>query len=96
MITRKTVLCLGFTQLISWGISYYLVGGLGEAMSADLGWPRSVIYGGFSVALLVMGLTSSVAGRLIDHHGGRFVMNAGAVLNAAGCLGVALFNNGPA
>lgn len=89
MIARSTVWCLGFGQLIAWGISYYLIGGLGQAMTADLGWDRSVVYGGFSVALLVMGLTSSLTGRLIDRYGGRPVMIVGALLSAAGCLGIA-------
>jgi hypothetical protein len=35
MILRKTVLCLGLSQLISWGISYYLIGGFGEPIAAD-------------------------------------------------------------
>jgi MFS family permease len=96
VITRKTVLCLGFAQLVSWGISYYLIGGLGEAMSAGLGWTRSVVYGGFSAALLVMGLTSSLTGRLIDRYGGRPVMIGGALLNAASCLGIAFSDSVPA
>src|SRR3546814_2726686 len=95
VIARKTVLCLGRAQLISWGVSYYLIGGLGEAMSASLGWSRGVIYGGFSAALLVMGLTSSLTGRLIDRYGGRPVMIIGALLNAAGCLGIAFSHSVP-
>ena len=50
----------------------------------------SVVYGGFSLALLVMGVTSPAAGRLIDRYGGRHVMVAGSLLNAAGCTGLAL------
>ncbi|TWG98269.1 putative MFS family arabinose efflux permease [Mesorhizobium sp. J18] len=89
MILRRTVLCLGLAQLISWGISYYLIGGFGEQITTDLGWSRDRVYGGFSVALLVMGLTSPVAGRLIDRYGGRRVMIVGSLLNAAGCIGIA-------
>lgn len=90
MIPRKTVLCLGLAQLISWGISYYLIGGFGEAIAADLGFSRGLIYGGFSVALLVMGLSSPLVGSLIDRHGGRTVMIAGSLLNATGCVTLAL------
>lgn len=89
MIAARTVWCLGFAQLIAWGVSYYLIGGLGEAIVESLGWTRDVIYGGFSVALLVMGLTSSLTGRLIDRYGGKPVMIVGALLNAAGCLAIA-------
>jgi MFS family permease len=90
VIVRRTVLCLGLSQLIAWGISYYLIGGFGEMIAADLHWSHDVVYGGFAVALLVMGLSSPLAGRLIDRHGGRRVMIAGALLNAAGCIALAL------
>lgn len=90
MIARRTVLWLGLSQLISWGITYYLIGGFGDAMTADLGWSRDVVFGGFSAALLTMALMSPLAGRWIDHHGGRRVMTAGSLLNAAGCAGLAL------
>lgn len=90
MIVRKTVFCLGLSQLIIWGISYYLIGGFGELIAADLHWSRDAVYGGFAVALLVMGLASPLAGRAIDRHGGRRMMIVGSLLNAAGCAGLAL------
>lgn len=96
MIAGKTVLCLSLAQLISWGVSYYLIGGLGEAMTSSLGWAHGVVYGGFSAALLVMGLTSPLVGRLIDRYGGPSVMITGALLNAAGCLGIAFSYSVPA
>jgi MFS family permease len=89
LIAGRSVLWLGLAQLISWGITYYLIGGFGDAMTADLGWGRDAVYGGFSVALLVMALASPLAGRWIDRHGGRRVMAAGSVLTAAGCLALA-------
>jgi Major Facilitator Superfamily len=95
VISRRTILCLGFSQLICWGISYYLIGGFGAAIAADLGWSRDVVYGGFSAGLVVMGLTSPVTGRLIDRHGGRRVMVAGSVFSALGCAGLALSNSIP-
>ena len=90
MIVRRKVVWLGLGQLVSWGVSYYLVGGFGDAIAADLRWTRDVVYGGFSVALLVMGLASPIVGRLIDRHGGRRVMVVGSLCNAAGCAGIAL------
>ena len=88
-ITRKLVLLLGVSQLVCWGISYYLIGIFGNAMAADLGLSLTVTYGGFTAALLVMGLTSTLIGRTIDRWGGRPVMVAGSLLSAAGCLGLA-------
>ena len=90
LVPRRTVVCLGLSQLICWGVSYYLIGGFGEAMVADLGWSRDRVYGGFSAALLVMALTSPTTGRLIDRHGGRRVMVAGSLLTAVGCAGLAV------
>jgi predicted MFS family arabinose efflux permease len=89
VIPRRTVVALGFSQLISWGITYYLIGGFGEQIATDLGWTRDIVYSGFSASLLVMGLTSPIAGRWMDRHGGRWIMNIGALLNGAGCIGLA-------
>ncbi|WP_448202594.1 MFS transporter [Azospirillum sp. sgz302134] len=88
-ITRKLVLILGVSQLVCWGISYYLIAIFGNAMAADLGVSLTVAYGGFTAALMVMGLTSTVIGKAIDRWGGRPVMVAGSVVSAAGCLGLA-------
>lgn len=96
MIAARTVLTLGVSQLVCWGISYYLVGVFGDAMALELGFSRSVVHGGFSAALLVMALSSRLAGRLIDRHGGRRVMAAGSVLTALGCAGLALARSLPA
>lgn len=79
-------LLLGVSQLVCWGISYYLVGVFGEQIAEDFGWARTSVHAGFSLALLVMGLGSGWAGRLIDRHGGRGVMATGSVLIALACL----------
>ncbi|HSP22374.1 MAG TPA: MFS transporter [Planococcus sp. (in: firmicutes)] len=90
MITRKTIWVLGLSQLICWGVSYYLIAAFGAWIAADMGWSGTQVYGGFSVALAVMGLTSPWTGRLIDRYGGRSVMSAGSFLLAAGCFSIAL------
>ncbi|MCC9620078.1 MFS transporter [Thalassospira sp. MA62] len=88
-MTWRIVTGIGIAQLISWGTAYYLIGNLGTALADHNGWDSAIIYGGFSSALLVMGLTSSAIGRLIDHWDGRPVMMIGAALNALGCLTLA-------
>jgi MFS family permease len=90
VVSRRTVFCLGLSQLICWGISYYLIGAFGDRISADLGWSPPVVYGGFSAALVVMGLSSPLIGRAIDRHGGRPVMVAGSGFTALGCAGLAM------
>jgi MFS family permease len=90
-LTRhRTAVILGVSQLVCWGISYYLIGVFGELIVADLGWSQTVVYGGFSAALLVMGLASPLVGRLIDRQGGARVMSLGSVLCALGTIGLAL------
>ncbi|WP_207476382.1 MFS transporter [Arenibaculum pallidiluteum] len=85
----RTVLCLGIGLLVSWGVSYYLIGVFGDRIAADLGWRLPLVHGGFTAALLTMAVVSGAAGRLIDRHGGRWVMAAGAALTAIGCIGLA-------
>ena len=80
---------MGFAQLVSWGISYYLIGIFGEKMAAELTWTRPIIYGGFSFALVVMGGASPLIGRAIDRYGGRYVLAGGSVCCAIGCVALA-------
>jgi MFS family permease len=81
---------MSFSQLIFWGVAYYMIGGFGELIARELGWSRDIVYGGFALALMVMGIVSPVSGRFIDQFGGRAVMIGGAILSAFGCLGLAL------
>ncbi|WMD19849.1 MFS transporter [Achromobacter seleniivolatilans] len=90
MISVRAVVCLGMTQLVGWGVTFYLIGALGPAMAADLGWNAATVYGGFSAAIVAMALVSPLAGRLVDQWGGHRVMPAGAAVAAAGCAGLAL------
>jgi MFS family permease len=83
------VLALGITQITAWGTSYYCLGVLAGPISKDTGWSRGVVFAGFSVALLTMGLVSSAVGRAIDRHGARRVMTLGSVLVSTGLFALA-------
>ncbi len=89
MIARRTVVCLGLSQIICWGVSYYLIGIFGELVAAEMNWSRPLVYGGFSAALVVMGLSSPLTGSFIDRYGGRRIMVSGSVLSALGCAALA-------
>ena len=78
------VLALGMTQITAWGTSYYCLGVLAGPISADTGGSRGVVFLGFTVALLAMGIVSGAVGRAIDRHGARVVMTLGTVLVSAG------------
>jgi MFS family permease len=83
------VLALGITQITAWGTSYYCLGVLAGPISQDTGWSRGVVFLGFTVALLVMGIVSSPVGRAIDRHGARAVMTVGTALVSAGLFALA-------
>ena len=78
------VCTLGIVQITAWGTSYYCLGVLAGPIAADTGWSRSLIYFGFTVALLVMGGVSTLAGRALDRYGARYVMALGTLLVSAG------------
>jgi len=85
-----SVCALGITQITAWGTSYYCLGVLAKPIAADAGWSLSFVYFGFTVALLVMGLVSTAAGRAIDRHGARAVMSLGTVCVSVGLYGLSL------
>ncbi len=84
------VCALGITQITAWGTSYYCLGVLAGPIERDTGWSGSLIYFGFTVGVLTMGIVSAWIGRLIDRHGARAVMSAGAVLVSAGLVALSM------
>src|SRR5262245_24480064 len=83
------VLALGITQITAWGTSYYCLGVLAGPISQDTGWSRSLVFLGFTVALLAMGIVSSAVGRAVDRHGARAVMTLGTALVSVGLFALA-------
>ena len=58
---------------------YYAFSVLLVPMQRDLGWSRSVLVGGFTVAVVISGLLAPTVGRRLDHGSPRLVMGAGSV-----------------
>jgi MFS family permease len=85
-ISRSLLLCLGLSQIVGWGTLHYLIGLFAAPIGHELGWSATFVQGGFSLALVVMGLTSYRVGAWIDRHGGRVAMMTGCWLGAIGCL----------
>ncbi len=81
---------LGITQILAWGSTFYLPAALAPFIAKDTGWSYETIIGGVSVGLLVAGLTSPRVGHLIVQRGGRPVLAGGALLLAAGLLGIGI------
>jgi MFS family permease len=86
--TWRAVPVLGITQILSWGAIFYTPVLMVPLIAAERGWTLSFAMGGFSLGLLAAGLASPRVGQLIDRHGGHCVMPVGALLGAAGLVGV--------
>ena len=81
---------LGIHQITAWGTSYYCLGVLAVPIGVDTGWSLSLIYFGFTVALLTMGLVSTWVGRAIDYYGARMVMTIGTLIVSMGLVVLSL------
>lgn len=84
------ICALGVAQITAWGTTYYCLGVLAGSISADTGWSRGLVFSGFTVALLSMGMVSAWAGRMIDQHGARRVMAFGTLLVGAGLFALSI------
>ncbi|MBC7813877.1 MAG: MFS transporter [Burkholderiales bacterium] len=73
-------IALAITETISWGIIYYAFSVFITPMENELGWSRSELTGGFSLALLVAGAMAFPVGTWIDRHGPRLLMTVGSIL----------------
>ena len=85
-LTGRSIFCIGMTQLINWGITFYMPGVFGTAIMAETGWSPKVTFSGLTVAMLVMGLISPLTGSLMARTGGRTVMMAGTFVITTGCF----------
>lgn len=74
------VAAIAVGQVVSWGVLYYAFSVLLVPMQRQLGWPRPVLVGGFTVAVVISGLLATTVGRHLDHGSPRLVMGAGSFL----------------
>ncbi|MEG1624550.1 MFS transporter [Pseudomonas sp.] len=89
----RLVLALGITQILAWGSTFYLPAVLAGPIARDMGWSLSSVVGGLSWGMLVAGLCSPIAGRLIDRRGGRSVLVFSSLMLSAGLLGMSVATN---
>lgn len=64
-----------------------------KPIQADLGWDRGAIMLGNTVWFLFLGFACPPVGRLVDRHGVRIVIAAGAVLTGLGFMILSLMND---
>ncbi|MBN9262446.1 MAG: MFS transporter, partial [Hyphomicrobium sp.] len=89
----RTVHAVGITQVTAWGTAFYCLGVLATPIANELGFTRSFVFLGFTVAMLMQGLVSASIGRLVDQWGGRQVMSLGAVFIAIGLAALAMVSH---
>lgn len=89
-LTGRSIFCIGMTQLINWGITFYMPGVFGTAIMAETGWSPVVTFSGLSVAMLVMGLVSPLTGSIMARTGGRMMMMAGTIVITVSCFLMAI------
>lgn len=86
---RSVVVALGVAQTLAWGSSYYLPAILAPVVAEAIGSTAVVVFGAFSLALVVSAVVGPVAGRWIDRAGGRSVLMVSNLVLAAGLLALA-------
>jgi MFS family permease len=80
---------LGAAQTLAWASSYYLLAMLADSIAIDIGVPRSRVFAGFSIALLIAAFAGPRIGRAIDRHGGRGVLALSNLVLAGGLAALA-------
>lgn len=88
------VLCV--TEITSWGVLYYAFPVLAPSIAADTGWSVPSVTAAFSAGLVVSALVGIPVGRVLDRHGPRWVMTAGAVVGVPATLLIAAAGSLPA
>jgi hypothetical protein len=81
---------LGISQIIGYGTLMYAYAILLPKMAQDLGLTLSAVFGILSLGLFFGGLVSPVAGRLVDRHGGRWVMVGGTLVAGMALIGMSV------
>jgi len=81
-MTRRSIVALGVTQCLNWGVLYYAFGALLIPVQRDLGVSQSVVAAAFSLGLLVSAAIAPWMGRLCDRGHGVRAMRWGAIAAA--------------
>lgn len=79
------VLLVAFLSLsISTGCGGFSFSLFVKPLQANFGWNRGEIMAAFTISFLILGIASPFIGRLVDRHGPRIVISAGAFIAGAG------------
>ena len=70
---------LSITETVSYGVMFYAFSVFIKPMEDTLGWSRSELTGGFSLALLIAAAMAVPVGYWLDKHGARLLMTVGSI-----------------
>lgn len=79
---RLAVWLLAAGQMIVWAGLFYSFAALLLSWETDLGWSKTELAFGFTIALLVAASASPMAGRIVDAGGGCLLLGGGALFGA--------------
>ncbi|MBV1799113.1 MFS transporter [Siccirubricoccus sp. G192] len=74
----RLIWCIALGQCIGWGTMFAVFPLFVAPMEAEFGWSRAAINAALTLGLLASGLAAIPAGRLVDRHGGRWLLTLGA------------------
>jgi len=86
--SRVAVWLLGAGQTLVWACLFYVFAALLLTWEQTLGWPKTDLTLGLTVAILAAAITSPVAGRVIDAGYGRLALGGGAAVGAIALAGL--------
>jgi len=81
--TRWAVWLLGVGETLVWAFIFYVFAALLLTWETELGWAKTDLALGLTIAILMAALASPISGRLIDAGLGRWTLTIGAVVGAA-------------
>jgi MFS family permease len=76
----RVVVPLAIAETLIWAVTFYMFPAMLTTWEADLGWDKTQLSGGFTLALLLSAAVAPLAGRLIDRRHGRLTMAASVAL----------------
>lgn len=88
------IVALAFVaSMMSAGVQAYTLGVFLKPMTEDLGWTRTDLSLGQTIATVVTGLLAIVVGPVIDRRGGRALMVGGAIIGGLGFIALGQVHN---
>lgn len=80
---RAAILLLAAGETLIWAALFYVFATLLLEWEHGLGWAKTDLTLGFTIAIAMAAVSSPIAGRLIDNGHGRFVLSCGGLFGCA-------------